>query len=64
MAESIETKLVVRHFPDRVKPCLCLEQGNKSLILATFQKKDFVQYYEDFLGGNCIVSTMKNIFID
>jgi hypothetical protein len=33
------TKVAVRHYPDRKKPCLVIEQGNQGIILATFQNE-------------------------
>jgi hypothetical protein len=33
------TKVAVRYYPDRKKPCLVIEQGNQGIILATFQNE-------------------------
>lgn len=62
MAKSMETRLVVRHFPDRVKPCLCIEQGNQAMILASFRNKECENLYREFLHGNCIQRDMRLLF--
>lgn len=36
------TRVVVRHYPDRKKPCLVIEQGNQGMILATFRNEKTV----------------------
>lgn len=45
-------QIVIRHFPDRKKPCLMLEQGNQGIILATFRNADMEKLYTLALGGN------------
>ena len=62
MAKSIGTSLVVRHFPDRAKPCLCIEQGNQAMILAIFRNKECEDLYKEFLQGNCMIREMRPIF--
>lgn len=64
MAELVTTKIVVRHFPDRAKPCLCIEQGNQAMIIATFKNKQSEELFCEFLGGNCIQRFMRRIFED
>ena len=48
-------KIVIRHFPDRKKPCLMLEQGNQGIILATFRNADMEKLYTLALGGNNVI---------
>jgi hypothetical protein len=62
MAKSIGTGLVVRHFSDRAKPCLCIEQGNQAMILATFRNKECEDLYKEFLQGNGMIRKMRPIF--
>ena len=62
MAKTIGTSLVVRHFPDRAKPCLCIEQGNQAMILATFKNKECEDLYKEFLQGYGISRKMRPIF--
>jgi len=45
-------QIVIRHFPDRKKPCLMLEQGNQGIVLATFRNADMERLYTLALGGN------------
>ena len=56
------TRMVIRHFPDRKKPCLCIEQGNQAMVLATFRNKECEELYKQFLGGNCMQREMSLIF--
>ena len=44
------TFLAVRHYPDRKKPCLVLEQGNTGIVLATFRNEECAEAYKIFLG--------------
>lgn len=62
MTEAVMTRIVIRHFPDRKKPCLCIEQGNQAIVIGTFRNKDCEELYEEFLGGNCIQREMRKIF--
>ena len=56
------TRLVVRHYPDRKKPCLVIEQGNQGWILATFNNEKCEEVYKRFLQGNCIQREMSYLF--
>ena len=58
------TSVAVRHYPDRKKPCLVIEQGNQGLVLATFQNEKCVEIYERFLQGNCMQREMSWLFDD
>jgi len=48
-------QIVIRHFPDRKKPCLMLEQGNQGIILATFRNADMERLYTMALGGKNLI---------
>ena len=48
-------QIVIRHFPDRKKPCLMLEQGNQGIVLATFRNVDMEKLYILALGGNNVI---------
>ena len=47
----MKTSLVVRHFPDRQKPCLMLEQDTQGFVLGTFRNEACAQMFQKFLGG-------------
>ena len=44
------TFLVVRHYPDRKKPCLVIEQGNTGIVLATFRNEASAELFKHFIG--------------
>lgn len=53
----IDTKISIKHFPDRKKPCLVLEQGNRGLVLGYFRSDEMTkekpcEYAEDY-SGDC-----------
>ncbi len=56
------TRVVVRHYPDKKKPCLVIEQGNQGMILATFQNEKCEEIYKRFLQGNCMQREMSWLF--
>lgn len=56
------TRVVVRHYPDRKKPCLVIEQGNQEMVLAIFQNEECEEIYKRFLQGNCIQREMSWLF--
>ena len=64
MAESKGTNLRVMHFPDRKKPCLCIEQDDQVMIIATFKNKECEYLYHEFMGGSdrCLRREMRPIF--
>jgi hypothetical protein len=45
-------QIVIRHYPDRKKPCLVLEQGNQGIVLGTFRNAEMERLYTLALGGN------------
>lgn len=45
-------QIVIRHYLDRKKPCLVLEQGNQSIVLASFRNAEMERLYTLALGGN------------
>ena len=58
------TLLVIRHFPDRKKPCLVLEQGNKGIVIGTIRNTECEKLFKEFFdGSNGICSNrMRDIF--
>ena len=59
------TKLTIRHFPERQKPCICLEQGNQVIVIATIRNKRCERLFREFLGNEdndavSMVSLMKD----
>ena len=57
-------KIVIRHYPDRKKPCLVIEQGNQGIIIGTFRNEEMVRLYTEVLGGNNIIKVSDNRSID
>ena len=47
-------QIVVRHFSDRKKPCLMLEEGNQGIVLGTFRNEEMVKLFKRALGGDRI----------
>ncbi len=47
-------QIVVRHFSDRKKPCLMLEEGNQGIVLGTFRNEEMVGLFKRALGGDGI----------
>lgn len=45
-------QIVIRHYPDRKKPCLVLEQGNQGIVLGTFRNAEMERLYTLALGEN------------
>jgi len=45
-------QIVIRHYPNRKKPCLVLEQGNQGIVLGTFRNTEMERLYTLALGGN------------
>ena len=45
-------QIAIRHYPDRKKPCLVLEQGNQGIVLASFRNAEMERLYTLALGGN------------
>ena len=45
------TRLEIHHFPDRKKPCLCLEQDNRCIVIGTLRNEECEELYYEFCGG-------------
>lgn len=45
----MQTFLTIRHFPDRKKPCLMLEQGNKGLVVGYIRNTECERLLRTFL---------------
>ena len=56
------TRVVIRHYPDRKKPCLVIEQRNQGMVLATFRNEKCEEIYKRFLQGNCMQREMSWLF--
>lgn len=58
-------QIVIRHYPDRKKPCLVLEQGNQGIVLGTFRNAEMERLYTLALGGsNTIVMNYEKRTLD
>ena len=56
------TKLAIRHFLDRKKPCLMLEQGNQGIVIATIRNAESEALLNRFLDGGVLCRDMPDIF--
>lgn len=45
----MQTFLTIRHFPDRKKPCLMLEQGNEGLVVGYIRNTECERLLRTFL---------------
>ena len=54
-----ETKLVIRHFPDRKKPCICLEQDNQAIVIGTIRNAECEELWQRFFNRGCVVKEME-----
>ena len=45
----MQTFLTIRHFPDRKKPCLMLEQGNNGLVVGYIRNTECERLLRMFL---------------
>lgn len=56
------TFLVVRHYPDRKKPCLVIEQGNTGIVLATFRNEASAELFNHFIGeeNECLYRALRD----
>lgn len=45
-----KTRIGAFMFPDRKKPCLCIETGNVCVVYGTFQNKERANEFMDKLG--------------
>ncbi len=53
-------QIVVRKYPDRKKPCLVLEQGNKGVVLANFRNEEMMKLYFEALGGTYMIEILND----
>lgn len=59
----MRTTLAIRHFPNRKKPYLVLEQGNKCIMIGTIRSEECAQLLREYWGGDyCIWGDMRNLF--
>ena len=59
----MKTALVIRHFPDRKKPCLMLEQGNQGIVIATIRNTECEKLLREFFNDSCgIYGDMREMF--
>ena len=61
----MKTALAIRHFPDRKKPCLMLEQGNRGIVIATIRNAKCEKLLREFFSDSCgIYGDMRYLFED
>lgn len=53
------TKLVIRRFPDRKKPCICLEQGNQAIVIGTIRNAECEELWRRFFNRGCLAREME-----
>ena len=60
------TFLVVRHFPDRKKPCLVIEQGNTGIPIAAFRNEASAELFKYFIGeeNECLYRALEDNMLD
>ena len=58
----MKTRIALRHFPDRKKPCLVVEQGNCGTVLATFRNEDCARVWMDIIGGDLVTDYDEDMF--
>lgn len=44
-----DKEISVQHLPDRKKPCLVCQQGNRGIIVATFRSEEEVELFGKYL---------------
>ena len=49
----MNTAFAIRHFPDRKKPCLVLEQGNKCIVIGTIRNRACEHLLREYWHGSC-----------
>ena len=49
----MKTILAIRHFPDKKKPCLVLEQGNQGIVIATIRNNECEKLLRKFFYDGC-----------
>ena len=61
--ETVTTMLAIRHFTDRKKPCLMLEQGNRGIVIATIRNAECEKLLREYFNDTCgIYGDMRDIF--
>lgn len=59
----MDTTFAIRHFPDRKKPCLVLEQGNQCIVIGTIRNAECEHLLREYFGGTCgIWGDMRDLF--
>lgn len=58
----METRIALRRFSDRKKPCLMVEQGNCGTVLATFRNEDCAMVWMDIIGGDLVTDYDEDMF--
>ncbi len=59
----MNTALAIRHFHDRKKPCLVLEQGNQAIVIATIRNTECEKLLREYFSGACgIWGDMRYLF--
>ena len=59
----MKTSLVIRHFSDRKKPCLMLEQGNQGIVIGTIRNDECERMLRKFFfDGSGIYGDMEELF--
>jgi len=62
MPKTKQTNLVVRHFADRKRPCIVLEQGNQGIVIGTLRNTECEELWNRFMQ-NCFLSReMSDLF--
>lgn len=56
--------VAVRHFPDKVKPCLVIEQGNKGVVVGSFVNEACAGAFMKAIGGAGIKRVAKETIED
>lgn len=58
--ENNIVSITVRHFPDRLKPCLVIEQGNAGVVVGTFVNETCANAFVKAIGGAGIRRVTKD----
>ena len=59
----MKTALAIRHFSDRKKSCLILEQGNQGIVIATIRNAECEKLLREFFNDSCgIYGDMEELF--
>ena len=59
----MKTAFVIRHLPDRKKPCLMLEQGNQGIVIGTIRNAECEKLLREFFNNSCgVYGDMEELF--